>query len=487
LYVTTWKGYDQKTIRRAQIPMARVFGRGKRYLSPDGTQQEIGCIRYLADEFLAQSTPLSTMRRRRQNPQTHALQQQQQQQQQQQPASEKRTAEMAKSPHAREGAAVQPRVPGRTISRRQALVAVAIVTAIVLGVVVVLRLVVWDENRTATKSGGAVSDSPNGGGNKVATPTVPAPTLTTARVVTKKGSFEVLETVPHDPTAFTQGLCTIMDANDGTLKLLEGTGMYGASQLRLLHVNGTVLSYQALDRTYFGEGIAHYRTTSTTAATTSIHVLQLTWQERVILEYSVTQEIQMSNDKASSSSSSSSTDTADTLSVPPPISNWTFASTTNEGWGITYVANGHYWIVSDGSHVLHFWNATTRQEFKRIPVRYQTASDTKPRRMKHLNELEWDPASQTVLANIWLKDAIVRIDPTSGFVLVIYDLKSLFPVRPRGTDVLNGIALVYDASWTTTTAAQQLGDVPTQNNTDQYWITGKYWPNMYRLRLTSSA
>jgi glutaminyl-peptide cyclotransferase len=373
------------------------------------------------------------------------------------------------------------------MARRVALLAVAFVTMIVLGVV--LKLVVWNDDHTTTKSG-AVSDSPNDGSTKEASPTLPR--------LTKWGSFEVLETVPHDPTAFTQGLCTVMDASDGTLKLLEGTGMHGASQLRLLHVNGTVLSYQALDNTYFGEGIAHYRTTTTTertatavddataATTTSIHVLQLTWQERMVLEYKVTQDIRVSNDKGSSSSN---TDTTKTLSVlSPPISNWTFASTTNEGWGITYVAadNGHYWIVSDGSHVLHFWNATTRQEIKRVAVRYQTASDTKPRRMKYLNELEWDPATQTVLANIWLKDVIVRIDPTSGFVLVIYDLKSLFPVRPRGTDVLNGIALVYDASWTTTAQS----DVPTESNNstmDQYWITGKYWPNMYRVRLTTSA
>jgi glutaminyl-peptide cyclotransferase len=418
----------------------------------------------------------------------------QQQQQQQQPASEKSTGEMtaalsssspSSSSRARDGAAVQPHHAGRPMSRRVVLLlAMATVTMIVLGIVVV-------QNRTTTKSDTVMSDSPNGDdGINQASPTLPSTRFT------NWGSFEVLETVPHDPTAFTQGLCTIMDASDGTLKLLEGTGMHGGSQLRLLHLNGTVSSYKALDRTFFGEGIAHYRTTitsalnfadetgDTVATTSSIHVLQLTWQERVVLEYAITQEIQLSNDTPSRSS----LNTANALSVPPPISNWTFASTTNEGWGITYVADGHFWIVSDGSHVLHFWNATTRQEIKRVPVRYQTVSDTKPRPMKHLNELEWDPASQTVLANVWLKDAIVRIDPTSGFVLVIYDLKSLFPVRPRGTDVLNGIALVYDASWTTATTTA-LGVEPTKNkNTmDQYWVTGKYWPNMYHVRLTTSA
>jgi hypothetical protein len=54
--------------------------------------------------------------------------------------------------------------------------------------------------------------------------------------VSKIGSFELLETVPHDPSAFTQGLFIWNDT------LYEGTGNYGQSNLRIVDIiSGNVL------------------------------------------------------------------------------------------------------------------------------------------------------------------------------------------------------------------------------------------------------
>jgi len=87
-----------------------------------------------------------------------------------------------------------------------------------------------------------------------------------------------------------------------------------------------------------------------------------------------------------------------------------------------------------------------------------------------VNELEYDSTSNTIIANIWYQDFLVRIDPTTGFVLKIYNLQSLRPRESRGPkeDCLNGVAL------DTTTGGAVV------------WVTGKWWPVVYKIRLIDS-
>ena len=63
--------------------------------------------------------------------------------------------------------------------------------------------------------------------------------------------LEVIDSFPHDPGAFTQGLTFV----DG--ELLESTGLYGRSSLRRVDpYSGTILQQLPLDANYFGEGVA---------------------------------------------------------------------------------------------------------------------------------------------------------------------------------------------------------------------------------------
>ncbi|HEY8554606.1 MAG TPA: glutaminyl-peptide cyclotransferase, partial [Burkholderiales bacterium] len=63
--------------------------------------------------------------------------------------------------------------------------------------------------------------------------------------------YEIVQTLPHDPDAFTQGLVYA----DGVF--YEGTGGYGASRLRIVEpATGRVLRERRLPAVYFGEGIA---------------------------------------------------------------------------------------------------------------------------------------------------------------------------------------------------------------------------------------
>jgi glutaminyl-peptide cyclotransferase len=289
-------------------------------------------------------------------------------------------------------------------------------------------------------------------------PVVPAVDEPSLPLYTSMGTYELLKTIPHDTSAFTQGLVTIQD-QEGNLRLYEGTGMYGDSELRILDLNGTVLERHILPSKYFGEGIVHFPLLpEEETATASYGMLQLTWRETTMFEYRIA---------------------LNEVVLAPPIANTSFTSTNNnEGWGITYDPTEQVFYMTDGSAYVHVWDRTMRQEVRKFAVTYQYPRNDAPIRLVYLNELEWDPSTQTILANVLGQDVIVRIDPTTGFCATIYDFGSIFPAstRPRGTDVFNGIALSYDLHRQGSTGNQPI-------DPQHYWVTGKYWPSMYYVKL----
>ena len=81
-----------------------------------------------------------------------------------------------------------------------------------------------------------------------------------------------------------------------------------------------------------------------------------------------------------------------------------------------------------------------------------------------LNELEF--VKGEILANVWKTSRIARISPKTGDVLGWIDLTGLLDPREAvGTDVLNGIA--YDAKG------------------DRLFVTGKWWPKLFEIKVTS--
>ena len=66
----------------------------------------------------------------------------------------------------------------------------------------------------------------------------------------EKISPEVIEILPHDSSAFTQGLL-FLDSN-----LYESTGLYGESSIRIINATtGEIELITNLSETYFAEGI----------------------------------------------------------------------------------------------------------------------------------------------------------------------------------------------------------------------------------------
>jgi glutamine cyclotransferase len=260
------------------------------------------------------------------------------------------------------------------------------------------------------------------------------------RNITTMGTFELLETVPHDANAFTQGLQSVPDdrtttasTTSTTSKMYESTGLYGASDVRIVDVaTGGVLLKTELQSQFFGEGLTYY----VDSLAQEGRLVQLTWKEQTGFVYDPTTLVQLSN--------------------------FTYKTFNTEGWGITYRADQNIFYVTDGSTFVHTWNVEF-QEIAKVPVTMQNTATSNPSTLNLINELEWDVNSRTLLANVWMQDVLIRIQPETGFVTTVYDLTTLFLNRPNSADVLNGIALT---------------DVP-----DELWVTGKLWPNMYRIRL----
>jgi len=204
-------------------------------------------------------------------------------------------------------------------------------------------------------------------------------------------AYEIVNTYPHDPGAFSQGLVF----RDGFL--YEGTGRYGRSSLRQVELKtGRVLKFTSLNARLFGEGIAF----------SGDDIVQLTWRSGIGLVYD-----------------GQSFGRRGTFRYP------------GEGWGITMV--GERLVMSDGSANLRFLDPKTFRVQRTVVVR----SQGKP--VDQLNELE--NVEGEVYANRWGSDRIARISPETGQVLGWIDLGGLLPRRERASRdaVLNGIA--YDA------------------------------------------
>ncbi|MFN8240834.1 MAG: glutaminyl-peptide cyclotransferase [Bacteroidales bacterium] len=231
-------------------------------------------------------------------------------------------------------------------------------------------------------------------------------------IIPARHSYKVLNKYPHDKGAYTQGLVYA----DGIL--YEGTGQEAESNLRTVKLTtGEVINQVNLDPRLFGEGIALY----------GDKIYQVTWRSKVGFVY-----------------------TRDSFRLLNKVYYQT------EGWGLTTM--GDKLVMSDGTNVLHIIDPETFSTVANIEV-YDNRTA-----VSELNELEY--INGEIWANIYMTDLIARIDPASGKVLSIIDMKGLLSKSDREsrTDVLNGIA--YDQA------------------TGRIFVTGKYWPWLFEIRIT---
>lgn len=204
-------------------------------------------------------------------------------------------------------------------------------------------------------------------------------------------SYKIINSYPHDPTAFTQGLLY----DDGILYESTGIKVTGSSLRQVELETGEILQRVDLAEAFFGEGLVLWQD----------QLIQLTWTSQIAFIYDKENFNQIG----------------------------TFEYST-QGWGITH--DGRCLIMSDGSNNLYFRDPETFAEMGRIAVVDTNGAVTQ------LNELEF--VEGEIWANVWQTNRIVRIDPATGQVVGEIDLTGLLDVTDleQRVDVLNGIA--YD-------------------------------------------
>ena len=127
---------------------------------------------------------------------------------------------------------------------------------------------------------------------------------------------------------------------------------------------------------------------------------------------------------------------------------------STEGWGLTN--DGKHLIMSDGTSTLYFLDPQTFREVSRINVHDKNGP------VSGLNELEY--VKGEIYANVWPTERIARIDPGTGRVVGWIYLKGLSNLPNENRDnVLNGIA--YDPAG------------------DRLFVTGKFWPKLFEIKL----
>jgi glutamine cyclotransferase len=247
----------------------------------------------------------------------------------------------------------------------------------------------------------------------------PTDSVSTEVAAPKLIAYSVVAEYPHDTKAFTEGLQFV----DGYL--YESTGQYGSSELRKTDLKtGKVLEQKKLDNRYFGEGLT----------VLNGKIYQLTYKEKTGFVYDLKTMKQLQ----------------------------TFNFINEEAWGLTN--DGTSLIYTDGGSKLYFMDPATMQVTKQVEITDQYGP------VLEVNELEF--INGYIYANQWTRDLILKIDPATGKVVAIADMRDLrqrvgipatIPGDENSPEVMNGIA--YDAA---------------QN---RIFITGKNWPKLLEVKL----
>jgi len=128
-----------------------------------------------------------------------------------------------------------------------------------------------------------------------------------------------------------------------------------------------------------------------------------------------------------------------------------------EGWGLATYKD--QLLMSDGSYEIQFRSSEDFKLLRKIQVKELEE------KIDQLNELE--VIDGEIWANIWQSDEIITVDPDSGCVMKKIDASSLWEYENESKKyiggVLNGIA--YNS---------ELGHI---------YLTGKYWQNIFQIKL----
>lgn len=239
--------------------------------------------------------------------------------------------------------------------------------------------------------------------------------------LTPQINYSVKASFPHSTNSFTQGLTfhkgILYESTGSPVDFPQTESVIGILNLE----SGEIKEKVKLDKSiYFGEGIVFMEN----------KVFQLTYKNQICFVYDD--------------------------STFTKLGEYKFAN--KEGWGLT--TDGKQLIMSDGTHVLSYIDPKNFKTIRTISVSENGYA------IPYLNELEY--IEGFIFANVWLKNEIVKIDPSNGNVIGKLDLTNL-----------KDKALLIHAN------AQETNGIAYNPATKRLLVTGKLWPVIYEIELTN--
>jgi glutaminyl-peptide cyclotransferase len=235
--------------------------------------------------------------------------------------------------------------------------------------------------------------------------------------------FETASKITRSELGFTQGL----EVRDG--QLYESTGRVGGTtRINTISFTGQVRTLTDLGSSVFGEGLTILND----------EIYQLTWQDHQVFVYDLAAKRKrgMRNPR--------------------------------EGWGLTN--DGTSLIFSDGGPSFYYVDPQTFAVRRTVKIR-----TNRPGEILGLNELEL--VRGRLYGNIFTTWSIVRIDPASGCIDAVADMRGLHDQMTAdekaqidgdsGNYVLNGIA--HDGA------------------TGTFYVTGKRWKSIFSGRFVEGG
>jgi glutamine cyclotransferase len=230
--------------------------------------------------------------------------------------------------------------------------------------------------------------------------------------------FKVVKTFPHDMGSFTEGFLfhdnQLFESTGSPEEFPSARSVFGPVDLK----TGKIDVKAELDRkSYFGEGILFF----------GDKIYQLTYKNQIGFIYDSKTYKQTG----------------------------TFKYSNKEGWALT--TDGKSIIMSDGTNLITYLDPDSLKVIKTLNITFNGQSAL------YVNELEY--INGYIYANIYTTTNIAKIEPSTGKVVGIIDLSSLYAEAVKnnpGAEYTNGIA--YDES------------------KDRIFVTGKFWPEIYQIK-----
>ena len=242
-------------------------------------------------------------------------------------------------------------------------------------------------------------------------------------------NYKVVNIFPRkNPTVYTQGLFYY------NYTIYESGGLYKESTLTQMEwPSQKIIKKINLAQKYFAEGIA--------ASNSNNYLYQLTYKEKEILLYTFP-NLELKH----------------TIKMPNEM---------REGWGMCPGRENDEFFATDGSDQIFILKINKDNNEVSIKSKIKVTKNMKP--IYYLNELIYDGVY--IYCNVYLEEAILKINPINGEVMNIYNMKPLIEyelskgkltrTRLSRGDVLNGIVYIHEKK--------------------SFILTGKLWDHYYEV------